>query len=122
MAPLPDPKLPQTDHFYGGKWHAPLAGRREKTYNPGNGKLVTDQIAWGDKDDVDAAVTAAQQAFPAWAATPALQRASYLRKAAEVLRAHDEELALIDAVNTGNPVKEMKMDVSWLSCSLPSRE
>ena len=66
--------------------------------------------------DVDAAVQAAHAAWPKWAALTGPQRGAYLRKAADILRAHDQELALVDALNTGNPVAEMKMDAS---CTLP---
>ena len=49
MAPLPAPKVPRTDLFYGGEWHAPLSEERRVTYNPGTGAVITDQIAWGNE-------------------------------------------------------------------------
>jgi betaine-aldehyde dehydrogenase len=55
---------------------------------------------------VDTAVKAAHAAWPAWKALPPSERAQYLRRAADVLRAHAEELAYLDAVDTGNPVSQ----------------
>lgn len=104
--------FPPTDLYYGGEWHKPLSGERRKTYNPGDGSVVSDAIAWANEEDVDAAVEKAQAAFEAWAALAPLERAKYVRKAANILRQHADELAYIDSVNTGNPVSEMKMDVS----------
>jgi hypothetical protein len=73
----------------------------------GNGKLIC-QVGWADSKDVDAAVKAAHAAWPKWKALQASERAQYLRKAADIFREHAEELALLDAVDTGNPVRISK--------------
>ncbi len=54
---------------------------------------------------------AAHQAFRRWSVTKPLERAAAMKAAAAVLRDHAEELAMIDAANCGNPVKEMTSDV-----------
>lgn len=97
------------DLFYGGSWHPPKSNTYSDTYNPGNGKVVA-KIADSSADDVDAAVTAAHEAFQTWRTTPPTQRGQILRKAADVLRSYAEELAMLDALNTGNPVAEMIAD------------
>src|SRR6266498_5942233 len=89
------------DLFYNGEWHRPKNNGYQETFNPGNGQVI-DKISQASAADVDAAVSAAHQAFLAWRSTPPAQRAAYLRQAAELLRQHAEELALIDALNTGN--------------------
>ncbi|GAA4336816.1 aldehyde dehydrogenase family protein [Pigmentiphaga soli] len=97
-------------HFYGGQWRAPLAGRYFDVVNPAT-QAVLGRVADGCAQDADAAMRAARAAFPAWRALPIFRRAAILRQAAEVLRAHDKELALLDALNCGNPVSEMVHDV-----------
>jgi betaine-aldehyde dehydrogenase len=59
---------------------------------------------------VDAAVEAAAVAFKEWRCVVPLERAKLLRRVAEVLRRHAEELAMIDAADCGNPVREMVND------------
>jgi betaine-aldehyde dehydrogenase len=105
------------DLFYDGQWHAPSAKQQRETYDPGTGKVI-DRIAEAGTEDVDRAVQAAQRAFEGWRSTPAPQRAACLRKAAERMRQHAKELALLDALNTGNPVAEMLSDANVAAASL----
>ena len=98
--------------YYGGAWHAPKAGIYAETINPAyNETITTAPVA--DAADVDAAVQAAHAAFPAWAATPPVERGRYLRKAAAVLREHAMPLAQLDALNNGNPVSALAMDAGF---------
>jgi len=97
------------DLYYGGGWHAPKAGRYVDTIDPAQ-DLPLGSVAEADAADVDAAVRAAHDAFPAWRALRPQQRAEAMRKAAAVLRDHAEELAMLDALDTGNPVAEMVTD------------
>jgi acyl-CoA reductase-like NAD-dependent aldehyde dehydrogenase len=55
-------------------------------------------------DEVDAAVDAAKQAFPIWAAVSTQDRARALRRFADTVGAHAEELALLEARNVGKPI------------------
>jgi betaine-aldehyde dehydrogenase len=95
--------------YYGGVWHAPLSGREGDTINPGTGQSLG-KVADAGAADVDAAVAAAKAAFKAWRNVLPLERAKMLRRIAEVLRAHAQELAMIDAADCGNPVAEMVSD------------
>lgn len=97
------------DLYYGGGWHAPLAGRYNETINPAKGSAIT-SVAHADSADAEAAISAAHRAFPAWRSMKPLERAALLRQAASILRDHAEELAMLDALNTGNPVAEMVND------------
>ncbi|KAH8812306.1 betaine-aldehyde dehydrogenase [Xylogone sp. PMI_703] len=103
--------------FYGGDWHRPLKNEYVETFNPATGSVI-DRIAQAGSDDVDAAVKAAHQAFHGWRATPPAERAACLRKAADVIRQHSKELALLDALNTGNPVAEMLGDANVAAANL----
>lgn len=102
--------LPQHRNcYYGGAWHEPLSGRETDTINPGTGESLG-LVADAGAADVDAAVTAAKAAFKQWRNVPPLERAKMLKRIAEVLRAHAQELAMIDAADCGNPVREMVSD------------
>jgi betaine-aldehyde dehydrogenase len=96
------------DLYYGGAWHVPEGGY-QSTVNPANQAILA-QVANANAADVDAAVSAAQRGFLAWGQIPASERGAMLREIARRLREHAPELALIDAVNCGNPVKEMSRD------------
>src|SRR4051795_3147649 len=95
--------------YYGGAWHAPLSSREADTINPGTGEALG-KVADAGVADVDAAVAAAKVAFKEWRNVLPLERAKMLRRIAEVLRKHAEELAMIDAADCGNPVAEMVSD------------
>lgn len=103
-------KLPShRDCFYGGAWHKAASGRTVDTLNPGTGESLG-PVADGAAADVDAAVAAARAAFREWRRVPPLERAKVLRRIAQILREHAEELAMIDAADCGNPVAEMVSD------------
>ena len=95
--------------YYGGAWHAPKSGREADTINPGTGELPRQGRGRGAAD-VDAAVAAAKAAFKTWRHVLPLERAKMLRRIAEVLRKHAQELAMIDAADCGNPYAEMVSD------------
>ena len=106
------PALPNNrDCYYGGAWHKAKSGRSVDTISPGSGASLG-PVANAGAADIDAAVGAASAAFPAWRDTPPLERAKLLRRVAAVLRERAEELALIDAVDCGNPFKEMISDAN----------
>ena len=95
--------------FYDGKWQKPTGGYLE-TWNPANGGSLG-SCAEADAEDVDKAVRAAHKALRGWRGSKPLERAAALRKVSRTLLDHTEELALLDAANCGNPVKEMLSDV-----------
>lgn len=95
--------------YYGGTWHEPKSGRYVESINPGTG-LTLGKVADGGVADVDAAVAVAKEAFKEWRRTLPLERAKILRHVAQILRENAEELALIDAADCGNPVREMVND------------
>ena len=95
--------------YYGGSWHDPVGGSYEVTINPATGEDLA-KVAAAEAADVDAAVLAAQSGFKVWRDTPPAERAAALREAARVIRAHGAELALLDAIDGGNPIAEMGRD------------
>ena len=59
--------------------------------------------------DVDAAVIAAQQGFEVWSAMTGTERGRILRKAADILRSRNAELAALEVQDTGKPIQEALM-------------
>jgi betaine-aldehyde dehydrogenase len=108
---LRDPRLPQhRDLYYGGEWHRAAAARETPVVSPSTGASLGTAID-ATSDDIDRAVVAARTAFASWRHTPAQERAAALRKAIAILRANADELAWLEAIDTGNPLQAMRYDV-----------
>lgn len=69
---------------------------------PANGQ-VTRELQLASATDVDMAVQAARQAFPAWRAQSGDQRARLLLKVAELIQQHAAELAMLETIGQGSP-------------------
>ncbi|AGP42262.1 aldehyde dehydrogenase family protein [Sorangium cellulosum] len=80
-----------------------LSGETFETANPATGGSLA-RLARGRREDVDAAVASARAAFPRWAAMDPNERARILWKAGELILARCEELARLEAVDTGKPI------------------
>ncbi|MBL0421968.1 aldehyde dehydrogenase family protein [Ramlibacter sp. AW1] len=107
----------QQGQFWGGQWHARAGAQMLDSINPSTGEVLA-RVQLATTDDVDAAVRSAREAFPAWAATPPLERARRLREAAARIRANAADLALLDAADCGNPVKAMLFDAEIAATQL----
>jgi betaine-aldehyde dehydrogenase len=110
-------EIPAGRLFIGGEWVASGAGRSFPVHNPATGEILG-RVPLAEAADVDRAVRAAAQAFPAWAETPGPERGARLRMLAAALREHREELAHLDALNSGNVISGMRKDVDWAIASL----
>lgn len=97
---------PEYGLYYGGAWHASESGTSAEVRSPSTGQLLC-RVAAASAKDVDTAVKEARKGFAAWRNVPPLERAKALRAIAKVIRENDRELALLDAVNGGNPVREL---------------
>jgi betaine-aldehyde dehydrogenase len=118
MPQVPDGVLPaHRDLFYGGNWQRPIAGIYADSVNPATGETIA-PAAVATAEDVDAAVRSAHAAFQLWRKTPAATRSELLRKAAVVLRKHADEFALLDALDTGNPVAMLRGDARFAASGL----
>ena len=70
------------DKFYiGGQWVEPIGKGTSDVINPATGEISA-TVPYGNAEDVDAAVTAARNAFASWSQTSAATRAEFLRKIA----------------------------------------
>jgi len=97
------------DLYYGGSWHRPKSAGYYELTSPGSGESLG-VAADGSAADVDAAVSSARAAFAAWRNVAPLDRAKALRRFAAIVREHARELAMLDAIDCGNPVRAMVGD------------
>jgi aldehyde dehydrogenase (NAD+) len=91
----------------GGEWVGPAAGGSFKTINPATEEPLA-EVAEAADADVDRAVAAARAAFPAWAATPGAERGKYLFRIARVVQERSRELAVLESLDGGKPIKESR--------------
>jgi betaine-aldehyde dehydrogenase len=83
-------------------------GARFATRNPATGEVLG-EVAGAAEADVEQAVAAAARAQAAWAARTGAERARVLRRAAELLRARNDELARLETLDTGKPIAETRV-------------
>lgn len=100
-------------HWIGGDWREPSDGRHLDALDPSTG-LAWASIARGSAADVEAAVGAAKSAFPGWAGTPPRARGALLRRLADVLAEHAEELARLESRDNGKLLREVRPLVAYL--------
>ncbi|KAK4865821.1 hypothetical protein LT330_008914 [Penicillium expansum] len=97
--------FPPRQLYYNGKAQPATSGKSFQTINPATATPLADiQIA--SNADVDAAITAADHAFPSWAQTPLIARARILHKAAALLRERNDEIARIETLDSGKAFTE----------------
>lgn len=109
MTDLPD-DLP-SQHFIGGAWTPPLAGRMMETFDPGCGEAFH-SFAAGDAGDVDRAVGSAHEALVGdWASMRPAARGTVLARAAALIREDAGRLALAECLDSGKPIQEAEGDV-----------
>jgi len=107
----PESVLPQNRGlYYDGAWHKAALGRRIAVTNPADGSSLG-EVDEASAEDVNHAVEAARKAQPAWRALAPTQRAAAVRQMAQKVRDHAEELALLDALDCGNPRSAMVGDM-----------
>jgi betaine-aldehyde dehydrogenase len=93
--------------FIDGKFVDALSGETLPTLNPHDNTVITD-VAMAGRADVDLAVAAAQRAFPAWSRIAAADRGRILLRLADLIEANTEELARLESLDTGHPLKDTR--------------
>ncbi|MGB6194169.1 MAG: CoA-acylating methylmalonate-semialdehyde dehydrogenase [Terracidiphilus sp.] len=101
---------PEIRNFVAGAWRTPSDPSGLALTNPATGEPLGNAPA-GSADDVNAAVDAAQAAFPAWRSTPAGDRVQYLFKLRALLESHFDELAAIITTENGKTLGESKAEL-----------
>ncbi|HWG89509.1 MAG TPA: aldehyde dehydrogenase family protein [Candidatus Thermoplasmatota archaeon] len=105
--------------FVNGKWVASSDGKTFETRNPATGEVLATLPA-ATTADVDAAVKAARAAFenPAWRAMDPSERGRLLMKAAALIRARLDEIALVESLDNGKTLREAKGDITFAAQTL----
>ena len=98
------------DLFINGQW-VKGAGSLP-VMNPSTGTLIA-EISIADQAQCDAAITAAHDAFPAWAKTPPRVRSEILRKAFEIMTAESDQIARLVSMENGKTFTDAKGEVSY---------
>jgi aldehyde dehydrogenase (NAD+) len=93
--------------FIGGEFVEPLSGEYLKTINPATEEVLS-AIPVAEDEDIDRAVGAARDAFTRWSRLDPSQRAKYLFRIARVIQERSRELAVLESMNGGKPIKESR--------------
>ena len=101
----------RTTHFINGKWSEP-GGRTFANYNPYNGEVVA-EIAAGGRAEAEAAVAAADAAFPAWAAMSPRERQRLFLKAADVVEKRTKDIMSVMALEAGTGGAFAMFQIRW---------
>ena len=106
----------QYNLFIDGKWVKPSSGVYFPTTNPADESHLA-SIAHANEKDVDKAVKAARKAFPIWSKLSASERAKYIFRIARIMQEKARELAVIETLDGGKPIRESRdIDVP-LACN-----
>ncbi|CRY71939.1 betaine-aldehyde dehydrogenase [Yersinia pseudotuberculosis] len=93
--------------YINGAYTDSASGDTFDAVNPANGECIA-QLQAANAQDVDKAVAAAKQGQPVWAAMTAMERSRILRRAVDILRDRNDELAAIETADTGKPLSETR--------------
>lgn len=96
---------PKASHFIGGAWVEDRAGVAFESIFPATGEVVA-QLHAATPAVIERALAAAADAQHDWAARPPVERGRVLRRAADLLRARNHELSVLETLDTGKPLQE----------------
>ncbi|KJK41008.1 betaine-aldehyde dehydrogenase [Streptomyces variegatus] len=111
-APAPESRAivdiaPSYGLFIDGEFTEAAEGRVFKTVSPATEEVLS-EIAQAGSEDVDRAVKAARRAFEKWSALPGAERAKYLFRIARIIQERSRELAVLETLDNGKPIKETR--------------
>lgn len=98
-------RMPEQLLYIDGRYQAAADGRCFDSINPANGSVIA-SVHQAGQADVDNAVASAERGFAAWSAMSAMQRSRVLRNAVSLLRERNDELAALEVLDTGKPIRE----------------
>jgi aldehyde dehydrogenase (NAD+) len=103
------PQVRQTQCFIGGKWVPAASGKTFETIHPATEEVIC-EVAEGDKEDVDAAVDAARDAFDngEWSKMDARDRGILMNKLADLIQEEADELAALETLDNGKPISDSR--------------
>ena len=93
--------------FIGGKFINSNGAKTYKTINPATEEVLAEIIEASQKD-VDLAVRSARKAFKTWSKLTGSQRGKYLFRLARIIQERSRELAVLESMNNGKPIRESR--------------
>lgn len=96
---------PKASHFVDGDWMEDTAGAVIEVIYPATGEVIA-RLHEATPAVIEAALASAARAQAAWAATRPVERARILRRAADLIRERNPDLARLEALDTGKPLQE----------------
>jgi malonate-semialdehyde dehydrogenase (acetylating)/methylmalonate-semialdehyde dehydrogenase len=112
-------------NFIGGRWVRSSAAEFLDVHNPATGEVIA-RTPLSRREDLDAAVAAAKQAFPAWRDTPPVVRARTMFRFRELLEANFEEISATITREHGKTLDESRgslrrgIECVEVACGTPS--
>ncbi|MFF4788352.1 aldehyde dehydrogenase family protein [Streptomyces sp. NPDC001276] len=111
-APAPESRsvvdiAPSYGLFVDGEFTEAADGKVFKTVSPSTEEVLS-EVAQAGEADVDRAVKAARKAFTKWSALPGSERAKYLFRIARVIQERSRELAVLETLDNGKPIRETR--------------
>ncbi|MCZ1007800.1 aldehyde dehydrogenase family protein [Streptomyces lydicus] len=111
-APAPESRsvvdiAPSYGLFLDGEFVPASDGKVFKTVSPSTEEVLS-EVAQASAEDVDRAVKAARKAFEKWSALPGAERAKYLFRIARLLQERSRELAVLESLDNGKPIRESR--------------
>ncbi|MEV7564736.1 aldehyde dehydrogenase family protein [Streptomyces tanashiensis] len=111
-APAPESRsvvdiAPSYGLFIDGEFVDAADGKVFKTVSPSSEEVLA-EVAQAGTEDVDRAVKAARKAFEKWSALPGSERAKYLFRIARIIQERSRELAVLETLDNGKPIKETR--------------
>ncbi|MCX4964432.1 aldehyde dehydrogenase family protein [Streptomyces sp. NBC_00654] len=111
-APAPESRsvvdiAPSYGLFIDGEFTEAADGKVFKTVSPSTEEVLS-EVAQAGEADVDRAVKAARRAFEKWSALPGSERAKYLFRIARIIQERSRELAVLETLDNGKPIRETR--------------
>lgn len=98
---------PHNKLFIGGKFVEAVSGKSFATINPATEEKLA-ELSEANSKDVDKAVKAARKAFTTWSKTSGQERGKYLFRIARLIQERARELAVLETLDNGKPIKESR--------------
>src|SRR5262245_59793051 len=98
----------RTQLYIDGRFVDAAGGQTLPVVNPHDGSVLA-RVAEAREEDVDRAVQAARRAFPGWSRTAPAERGRLLYRLADLIEAHADELARLESVHTGHPIRDSRV-------------
>ena len=107
-----EPALLHRQAFVDGRWVDADSGETFPVMNPATGEVVAEVPRLG-ADETRRAIAGAGRALAAWRARPAKERARILRRLADLMLEHEEDLARLMVLEQGKPLAEARVEVAY---------